>query len=458
AVVIELYRTVALGDEEKTRQYLQLYKRAYHVIGAVILAAGLALTPFLQFLIKDKDSLGLINYRLVFILYLANTVFSYFSFAYRESILSANQAEYKSRMVTYAFKIVEMVLQIIFLLAFKNIYLYLVVPLVLNCISTVVKGILVGKWYPYIKEKPQGTLSKEEVRGTAKNIGAVALYKISGCVINSTDSIILSSMISLVVTGLYSNYLIITSAVNTILEKVFSAFTASLGNLNVDAGDDIDKKYGVFKTLSFLNFWAYGFCSACFLVLFTPFIKLWVGESYVMNTATEAAIAVNFLIYGLEETVRSHRAAYGLFYAGRFRPLFSVALNLVSSVLFVKWFPEEYGVVAVLAGTVFSNLAVAWWYDALVVFKNAFRRSPAPFLGTFWLRFLYVAVCATGLKLLCGLINLSPLPAFIIKLIICVVLYNGIFILLFYRKREFAYLTDSLTGLVRGHIKKLKKQ
>ncbi|NLT14589.1 MAG: sugar translocase, partial [Clostridiales bacterium] len=149
AIVIELYRTVEKKDEEKTGQYLLFYRKAYRLIGAVILAAGLCLTPFLQHLIKDNASLGLINYRLVFLLYLGNTVFSYFLFAYRQSVLQANQAEYKARLITYAFKVLEMILQIIFLLCFKNIYIYLIIPLVLGCVSTVVKGVLIGKWYPF---------------------------------------------------------------------------------------------------------------------------------------------------------------------------------------------------------------------------------------------------------------------------------------------------------------------
>ena len=454
AIVIELYRTVANCDEEKTRQYLRLYRKAYFVIGAVILTAGLALTPFLQYLIKDTESLSLINYRLVFILYLVNTVFSYFSFAYRESVLQANQTEYRARIVTYAFKILEMLLQIVFLVVFKNIYIYLIIPLVLGCVSTVVKGVLIGRWYPYIKEKPEGSLSKAEVKETAKNIGAVSMYKLSGCVINSTDNIILSSMISLVITGLYSNYLVITSAVSTILEKLFSAFTASLGNLNVEAGDDKEKKYGVFKTLSFMNFWAYGFAAACFFALFDPFIRVWIGEKYVLNTVTEAVIAANFLISGLEETVNPHRGAYGLFYAGRYRPLFSVALNIVSSIWFVRIMPDEYGVAAVLCGTVLSNLAAAWWFDALILYRRAFGRSPASFYGTFWLRFLYVSVCGCGLRALCSLVRLPAFAAFMIDAVLCVVIYNALFILLFHKKAEFRYFRNSVCGILRKFLKR----
>lgn len=449
AIVLELYKTVANQDEEKSKQYLSFYRKAYFCIGIGILVVGLLLTPFLHCFINDSKAMGVINYRLVFLLYLFNTVFSYFFFAYRESILTASQQEYRLRLITYAFKFAEMLLQIITLLLFRNIYMYLIIPLVLGCICTVTKGVLIGKWYPFILEKPNGKLTKEELKTTAQNVYSVALYKISGTVINSTDNIVLSSFISIVITGMYSNYLVLTSAVSTILSKVFSAFTASLGNLNVDAGDDLEKKYNIFKTLSFLNFWAYGFCAVCFIVLFEPFITVWIGEQFVMNKATEIAIVCNFLIMGLQQTIGIHRAAYGLFYKGRYRPVFSVILNIVSSILFVKLLPAEYGVVAVLLGTMVSNLAVGWWFDAYLVYKYAFSRKPYEFYITFWLRIIYIFFFGIITKFICNLFSFNLWGTVVFNLLICCLGFNIIFIALFHRKKEFQYLYDSLYRMYR---------
>lgn len=449
AIVIDLYKTVAQNDQEKSKQFLQLYKRAYYIIGSLILAAGLILTPFLHLLIKDHESLALINYRLVFILYLINTVFSYFFYADRQSILDADQAEYKARIITYIFKFAEMLLQIVTLFLFKNIYAYLIIPIVLTCISTVLKGILIGKWYPFVKEKPQGKLSKEETKETWKNVGSVALYKVSGVVINSTDNILLSSFISIIVTGLYSNYLIIVSALKTMLEKCFSAFTASLGHLNVEEGENTERKYFIFKTISFMNFWFYGFCGVCMLVLFKPFVTFWVGEEYVFDTWTEIAIVVNFLVFGLQETMGTHRAAYGLFQKGKWRPLFTVVLNIVLSILFIKIMPAQYGVVAVLLGTILSNLAVAWWFDALIVHKHAFKKSPKKYYLTYWLRMAYVAVFCVLLKWICSLFSILPLVDFLAYGVICTVVYNGVFLLIFWKTKEFAYLKQAALRLLK---------
>ena len=449
AIVIELYKTVASNDQEKSKQFLQLYKRAYYVIGTFILVVGLILTPFLHFLIKDHESLALINYRLVFILYLINTVFSYFFYADRQSILCADQSEYKARIITYIFKFAEMILQIITLFLFKNIYAYLIIPIALTCTSTIIKGFLIGKWYPFIKEKPQGKLSKEEKKETWKNVNSVALYKLSGVVVNSTDNILLSSFISIILTGLYSNYLIIVAAIKTMLEKCFSAFTASLGHLNVEEGENTERKYFIFKTINFMNFWFYGFCGVCMLVLFRPFVTFWIGESYVFDSWTEMAIVANFLVFGLQETMGTHRAAYGLFQKGKYRPLFTVVLNLLLSILCIQLMPDKYGVVAVLLGTILSNLLVAWWFDALIVHKYAFKKSPKKYYITYWLRMAYIAAFCVALKWACSLFSISPFIDFCVYGVICAVVYNGAFLLIFRKSKELEYLKQAAMRLLK---------
>lgn len=436
AIVVELYRTVGKKDDEKTKEYLDLYRKAYYVIGFVILFAGLVMLPFLDNFVNDKESLNLINYRLVFVLYLINTVFSYFFMEYRMSIVQANQAEYKCRIISYCIKFVEMILQVIFLVWTKNIYAYLIIPIVLGCFSTILRGWLIGKWYPIVKEKPQGKLSASEKRETWNNILAVSVYKISGTVINSTDNIVISSYVSVILTGIYSNYLILLSAVQTILEKLFSAFTASLGNLNATEEENIEKKYQVFQTMWFLNYWLYGFCGVCLFVLLEPFIKIWIGERFLLGTATEFVIVLNFLILGLQQTVGIHRAAYGLFYKGRFRPIFSVLVNIGTSIMFVKILPQEYGVVAVLLGTIVSTISVSWWFDTWVVFSNAFGKKPYQYYGAYIVRLLVLLANCILIKWLCSMISLPAFGELIVYGGMCTIIYNFIFFALYRNNHE----------------------
>ena len=55
ALNYSLYKPVAAGDIEKVKSYMQLYKKAYRTIGMVIAVIGLAISPFLPYLVKQPE-------------------------------------------------------------------------------------------------------------------------------------------------------------------------------------------------------------------------------------------------------------------------------------------------------------------------------------------------------------------------------------------------------------------
>ena len=92
AMVYSMYKPLAESDYRKLSQIIKLYKKVYRIIGTIILIAGLCLVPFLDLLIKNKPDVdGLTFY---YILFLLNTVVSYWFFAYYTSILNADQKSY----------------------------------------------------------------------------------------------------------------------------------------------------------------------------------------------------------------------------------------------------------------------------------------------------------------------------------------------------------------------------
>ena len=59
ALNYSLYGPVARGEREKIKSYMQLYKKAYRTIAIVIAVIGLALVPFLPWIVKNADYLTL---------------------------------------------------------------------------------------------------------------------------------------------------------------------------------------------------------------------------------------------------------------------------------------------------------------------------------------------------------------------------------------------------------------
>ena len=58
ALNYSLYGPVARKDYEKIKSYMLLYRKAYRVIGLVIGAAGLLVSPFLPYLVKQPEGVS----------------------------------------------------------------------------------------------------------------------------------------------------------------------------------------------------------------------------------------------------------------------------------------------------------------------------------------------------------------------------------------------------------------
>ena len=85
ALNYSLYGPVARGDVEKIKSYMLLYKKAYRVIGLVIALLGLAISPFLPYLVKQPEGVSVRDLTLYYFIFLFNTVSSYFVYCRNEN-------------------------------------------------------------------------------------------------------------------------------------------------------------------------------------------------------------------------------------------------------------------------------------------------------------------------------------------------------------------------------------
>lgn len=90
AMVYSMYHPIAIDDKEKIKSLMRLYRTYYRIIGLVIAVAGLFITPFIPHLIHGNVPADM-NVYMLYLLNLAATVFSYWLFAYKNSILDAYQ-------------------------------------------------------------------------------------------------------------------------------------------------------------------------------------------------------------------------------------------------------------------------------------------------------------------------------------------------------------------------------
>lgn len=448
AIVFSLYRPLAENDTVKVNIIMSLYKRSYFIIGSLIFLLGILLVPILPFLLKE--STDLVNINLIYVFFLFDTVSGYWFFAYRKTILVADQKAYKTSIVLYTTRGFASVLQIVELIVLKNFYFYVIIGIASNVVSNIIAARIAIKEYPFLKQKTKEKLPKEEKMLIKKNIIGSFIYKVSEVGVNSTDNIIISVLIGVAVVGKYSNYLLIISYIQLFINKIFDAFTASVGNLYVKENSKKNKM--IFDCLNFLDFWIYGISCILYFVLINPFIELWIGKTYLLDEKVIYLVFFNLLVVGLQRVVKTYRGAYGLFWKGRIRPILTLIVNLVVSVVIGM----KIGLAGVILGTIVSNLTTIFWYEPILIYKNVFECSAKEYFVKYIFNFILISFIAIGLYFVFRSWLVSWITLFA-RAIISFVLTNIIFFLIYGRSEEFKYLKNVALRLITSKIKRNKK-
>ena len=148
-----------------------------------------------------------------------------------------------------------------------------------------------------------------------------------------TDNLLIAT-VGVALVGIYSNYLLLIQTVQTILNQVINAVTASVGNL-VAKGSD--RQSEVYRNIIFAVAWLYGFSAVALDTLMGRFILIAFGDTSVLAMGAVHIMAVNFLLAGIRQPNMMFINAAGLFKAVRWRGFVEAAVNLTVSALFL-WF------------------------------------------------------------------------------------------------------------------------
>ena len=445
AIIYALYKPIAENDEKQILRLMNFYKKVYLIIAITILGLGLALLPFLNFLIKDVPDIKESIY-LIYVLYLVNSTTSYL-FVYKSTFLTACQKDYIVSKYKIIISIVKALIECLLLLFFKQFILYLVCTIAFTFIQNYIINCATNKKYPFLKERNKQKLTRAEKKVLFANVGALSLYKVSGTVLNGTDSVITSTMINTTTVGVYGNYTLITNQIYSFVMQIFTATSASIGNLSVESTSE--HQYLVFKRMNFLCFWIYSFCATCLWTLLNPFITLWQGEALTFGLITVAFIVFDFYIKGMMSPVSQFRTSNGLFVQGKYRPLIMAVINIILSIAFVLWM----GFPGVILGTVLSRISTQVWYDSWLIYREVFKKK----VCTYYIRYIVeLGITIISCLLSSYLLELIYPAASIIKIIFGLLfsfIVSNAFVVVAYGKTdEFKYIIQTFIRILKRKI------
>lgn len=364
AMAYSMYQPLATGDRQKLAGLTGLYKRVYRVIAATVILLGLILLPALRWLVRtDAEIPHLERY---YLLSLANTAASYFV-AYKTCILQADQKSYLITRNNMVFSAVSSIFGCIFLVLTRNYTVYLCIQVLVTYLRNFRISRLAERLYPYIGA--EAALPKAETHAIFRSIRAVFLYKLSGVLINATDNTLISLLIGTEMVGYYSNYSMITAKLYGFLNTLFYSLTASLGNLVVR--EDEAKRFEIFQVMQTVSILLSTFCVVFLALLVQDFIRVWLGESYVLDGLTTAAVVFNFYFSIVLMPIWVFREATGLYRKTRYVMLATAAVNLIASV----WLGRRWGLGGIVLATSLAKLCTYFWYEPKLLFRGYFGRS-----------------------------------------------------------------------------------
>ena len=437
AITFSMYKPLADGDEDQLLGLMVLYRKYYRIIGIFIAVAGAALTPFLPYLIHDHATLNVPRIHLIYLLFVFDSALSYF-LVYKQSIITADQKQYIITSYKNLILIATVLAQIVFLLVTKNYFAYLGLKIGGTLLTNLLLSRKANQLYPFLTRNENPPLPQEVRTTISKNIRATLMHKIGAVVVFETDNFLIMYFIGAIAVGFYSNYLMITQGLMNLYTMVFRSVTASVGNLCAEA----DKTHArtVFWRLDFLTRWLYGFSSICLMVLLNHFIgSVWLHqEKYLFALPIVLLISMNFYLTGMRQGVLTFRDAMGLYWYDRHKPIAESLINLIVSIALAK----PLGIAGIFIGTFVSSVTTCCWIEPFILFKHGFGSSSKPYFMKYAFHTLVTAALGFATWELCALLPSAGLLPFLGKMMICAVVPNLGYLLVYGRTEEFRYTMD----------------
>ncbi|MGI6329626.1 MAG: lipopolysaccharide biosynthesis protein [Bacilli bacterium] len=348
AIIYSLYKPFVDNDQEKISQLFVGAKSIFKKIGFLIFLGGFLLSIIVPFIITNLQIPRLYVFA-VFFLYAWDYLSMYFLLLPYKVLLQADQKKYKLNIITNTRHLIFRLIELLLIINKVNLLLIIIGSITANLISNLFVIKTVKKEYPWLNKKDKADTSP---MGMTKD---VFFHKINRLVFNHTDNIILSIAQGLTTVSIYGAYNYIISYLNQILNYIFKAPQASMGNLHADEKVGISKKEAIFNEYLSLSFYFALLVVPLFIVSVSSFISVWINKTFVLSSLAIILFGFilwyEFILVPLVTTLE----AKGEYKNIKKADFYSAITNLVLSFILVF----KYGIVGVLIGTVVSYALVS---------------------------------------------------------------------------------------------------
>lgn len=431
AISFYLYKPLKEDNYQQVAEIVFFLKKLYKYVGLFILIGGMGSLPFLDELIKGGNNIH--HLRFIFTLYVFNTSVSYLFFSYYQILAVADRKNY----ILFAPQTIGNILLVlgqIFVIYFFHSFL---IAVALTTISTIAVNFQIRrkvlKSYPYLQIYKNIKISKSLKGEIVRYIKATMLYKVSLTIMTSSTGIIISHYIGLVVLGLYSNYMLIVDTIRSLILSLINPMTSIVGEFTTGSGEEENEV--MYKRLNFLMEWICFFCAISLYCLLTPFVSIWIGKDLTLSESTVSLITIYFYIEFIISFSTKFRDACGLNNIGKFRPLITAVVNVVLAVLLAP----QFGINGIISALLISRLTTLTWFEPWIVHRYVLKRNVGKYYFSLLINFAFTVIIAIAMRLAIAWICTPNIVGFIVACVICLIVPNILFFIVFHNKSEMKY-------------------
>lgn len=359
-----LYKPLSENDKDKVSLIISTIDFFYKRISIIIIIAGFLCSFLIPYFVKVSSE----NYYIYIYWYLYVISVSLGYPLSRYAILfTANQEYGFVRIIQGTGQILLLTFQIFIIIYLKSFLIFLLLMVVENYYNFYFYRKHYKKYYSYIK------IIKNKDKNIIKNMKKLFWHRLSGLIVNNTDYIILSKFVSLSIVGIYSSYLMVVQMILATTGILTPILLPKIGLLISQKSKEEVYEYW-WKSYSFYIFLATVVITSTY-ILMPLFIKLWLGEEFILPRFTQILILINLYITLIKGIIDVFKNSFG-FFEDIYTPIIEGLINFLVSIILVK----NYGLDGVIIGTISSNIIVVIILKPILIFKNCFIRSLRDYL------------------------------------------------------------------------------
>ena len=368
----EYYKLFITDDREKICIFYTLSRKMLRVACYIIIVVGSIVSFFIPMMAKGNNLTSAYMQK-IFMLFLGKSLVDYFMFSPR-FVLQADQKLYKINIQMNAYKILEGIMEVIFIMKGMKYEHVLILVFFLRILMNYHINKLVFKEYPWLKT----VKDTKELKITGMR--SVFIYKVVSVIYENVDILLVSSFVNPLSVIIYSNYKYITKYLTDLLYLIGNSITASLGNLLYTVRDE--NTYHTYEMISTMFYFIAAFLTVVLGFCMNSFISIWVGADKLFDPVSFVCVLFLFFHGIVRRPQYILKDIFALYKELQMISIIESVLNLILSFLFV----HSYGIRGVLVATVISTLSTNFWYFPTYLYRKIFDKRP-------WLDFIkYLSV------------------------------------------------------------------